>query len=234
MTMDRNIITSVIIPCYNSGKYLSEAIESVLKSNERSYEVIIVDDGSTDVSTLDMLIRLELEGYSILRQKNSGPAAARNAGARIARGEFLFFLDSDNKLRAGYIKKGAEIMTARPEVGVVHANANFFGSSVKPRFKPQEFDMDSILLRNYIDMCALVRKTTWEEVAGFDENPDLIGCEDWEFWIRVGQRGWKFEYIDEVLFDYRIRENSLSTLVESERRTKTVLYISARNMHQLF
>jgi len=230
-----NILLSVITPCYNSGKYLVEAIDSVIQCKQNDCEVIIVDDGSTDLYTLEVLNSLEHQGCKIVKQENFGPASARNAGVKNSNGEFLLFLDSDNKIRPEYIRKGIGVLRAKPSVGVVYAKANFFGIDLpKPRFTPMKFDFDSILIGNYIDMCSIVRKKVWEELHGFDENRTLIGYEDWEFWIRVGLSSWSFEYIDEILFDYRVRDNSLMAVIDTERKNKAVEYISHKHSSAIF
>jgi glycosyltransferase involved in cell wall biosynthesis len=209
---------SVIIPCYNSGEYLMEAVNSAKAYNDSNYEIIIVDDGSTDPTTVELLSRLNNGVCRVFHQENQGPAAARNAGVRESQGEFLLFLDSDNRIRPSYIPRALEILRSNAKIGVVYANPSFFGDSTIPRFQPQPFDLGSILFGNYIDMCAVVRKRAWEDGNGFDENRILIGHEDWDFWINLGLKGWGFYYIDDVLFDYRIRENSLLNHARDSRR----------------
>jgi glycosyltransferase involved in cell wall biosynthesis len=232
--MDK-VVISIIIPSYNSGKYLVEAIGSVTSQQHRNYEIIIVDDGSTDPETLELYNKLTVDSCRVLKQQNAGPAAARNAGVKVAQGEYLLFLDSDNKIRPGYIEKGIGILSNNPDIGVVYGKPHFFGSTTKPRFRAHKFHMNSILLGNYVDMCAVVRKKAWEDAEGFDENRVLIGHEDWEFWIRVGLKGWKFEFVDEVLFDYRTRENSLILNAQEDTRVQEMLeYVTRKHSIVLF
>ncbi len=201
-------IISVIIPCYNSGEFLLEAIESVEKYYDKNiYEIVIVNDGSTEENTIALLDKLKKKSYKVIQQENKGPAAARNTGIINSQGKFLLFLDSDNKIRPDYITKGIEVLSKNKEIGVVYGNPVFFGGNTERHFKPKEFDLKSIVHGNYIDVCAVIRREVWEEVGGFDENREL-SQEDWEFWIRVGKSKWKFSYIDEPLFDYRIRDSS--------------------------
>lgn len=208
--MENIPVISVIIPCYNSGAFIREAIESVEIHPDKSiYEIVIINDGTTDTYTLKILNELKKEGYTIIHQPNQGPASARNTGIRLAKGKYILLLDSDNRIRPAYIDKGIEIMNANEEVGVVYGNAHFFGDKEGISFKPRAFDMMSMLIQNYIDNCAVIRKLVWDELGGFDEDRVLIGHEDWDFWIRVGASRWKFFYIDEILFDYRLRKDSL-------------------------
>lgn len=203
-------VISIIIPCFNSGEFLPEALESIKACTDSDdYEVIIVNDGSTDHITLALLDELASAGYKIIHQENKGPAAARNTGVKASNATFLLFLDSDNKLRLGYISKALKILESSKEIGVVYGAPNFFGDTKEARFTPQEFSMYTILKDNYIDICAVVRREVWESVGGFDEERLLIGREDWDFWIMAGATGWKFHFINEVLYDYRIRCDSV-------------------------
>lgn len=225
-------LVSIVIPCYNSGEFLPDALQSVLASpRAAACEVIIVDDGSTDPPTLVLLQDLAGRGYQVIRQPNQGPAAARNTGIRASRGEYILFLDSDNKIRPAYVERGVAILDARPEVGVVHGDAAFFGDTTEPRFYGKPFSPYDIFQINYIDMCALIRKRAWQDVGGLDETRVLIGHEDWDFWIRVGAAGWQFHYLNEVLFDYRVRHDSLlKQATQADKFQKMLDYIYAKNI----
>ncbi len=202
---------SVIIPCFNSGDFLIEAIESVKHPDKSLLEIIVVNDGSTDLLTLRLLNSMENKGYKIIHQENRGPAAARNTAIRHSKGEFLIFLDSDNKIKSEYIDKCLAILKVNSKVGVVYGNPSFIGEINRDLFKPTKFDLRKLLRQNYIDMCSVVRKRAWESVGGLDENRLLIGHEDWEFWINLASKGWDFFYLNEVLYEYRVRKNSLIT-----------------------
>lgn len=203
------IILSIIIPCYNTGEYLSEALASVYAyTGNYTYEIIIIDDGSTDITTLKLLDSLS-EKHIVLKQSNAGPAAARNAGCKIAQGDFLLFLDSDNSIVPEYIDYGINNLLENHEAGVVYAKANFIGDASRGEFKVAPFDVKELLVSNYIDTCAVIRKKAWESVNGFDESPHFLTLEDWDFWLKLYEQGWKFVFIDKALFYYRIRKGSL-------------------------
>lgn len=226
-------LISVVIPCYNSGAYITEAVASVKASSFTSYEIIIVDDGSNDMHTLSVLRQLEQQECRLIMQANAGPAAARNAGVKAAHGKYVFFLDSDNKIKPDYLGKAEEIMSQDDSIGVVYARAVFFGDSTTPRFEPEPFDLDRILIGNCIDMCSLVRKKTFEEAGCFDEARVLIGYEDWELWIRLGLMAWRFHLIDEKLFFYRIREGSLMNSFDEIRKKEAVSYVMQKHAWHL-
>jgi glycosyltransferase involved in cell wall biosynthesis len=217
-------IVSIVIPCYNSGKYLPDALHSIeVYQNTPALQIIIVDDGSKDAETHRYLETLDHSCYKVIYQDNRGPAAARNTGVAVAESEFLLFLDSDNKIRPEYIDRGIEVLTAKPDVGVVYGNAEFFGKMLRPRFKSGPFDISTLLKGNYIDVCSMVRKKAFDDIGGFDESRILFGHEDWELWIRMFTKGWNFQYLNQTLFDYRVRENSLLMQKSEEDNLRGVL-----------
>ena len=212
MKMNR-IILSVIIPCYNDGKYLLEAIESVRKYKRKDYEIIIINDGSTDKNTIGVLKHLKKEGCLVIDQKHKGPSSARNNGIKRAKGKYLLLLDSDNKIEPKYIREGVKILEGNPDVGVVYSDVKIFGEEEKVK-KIIDFDFSTLLQYNYIDTCTVLRKDVWEDVGGFDVKLDKYTWEDWVFWIGVAKKGWKFYHIPEVLFYYRIRKDSRNKMAD--------------------
>lgn len=231
----REGVVSVITPCYNAGKYLRDAVDSVRAITDTPYELIVVDDGSTDSETLAYLDELRAAGTMVLDQKNSGPASARNTGVRNSSGEFLLFLDSDNMIKPEFLVGASEVMQSNPDVGVVYSRPQFFGiQEEETRFEVIPFGMDRLLVGNFIDMCSVVRRRAWEHIGGLDEDRRLTGREDWEFWIRLARAGWKFHFIDSELFRYRVRENSLTTAIDGGKNKEIVDYVSAKNHDIIF
>jgi len=214
---------SIIITCYNLGEYLEEAIESIKKyPNSDQYEVILVNDGSTDVKTNAILERIVLNDKTIqyINQPNLGLAKARNNGITQANGKYIIPLDADNKLRPEFIAKTISILDNSQDIDIVHGNAQNFGNKTnvwisKPFYFPE------MLLNNYIDACAGFRKKTWEELGGYDENMPVMGFEDWDLWLRMANSGCKFEYVNEIFFDYRVRDNSM--LVDAWQKRNILL-----------
>ena len=206
----KNHEISIIIPCYNSGEYLPEAIESVRTyAGNYTYEIIVIDDGSNDEKTLSVLENLkDTENITLLRQQNQGLSAARNAGCRIAKGEFLLFLDSDNTIFPEYIDLSINFLRKNPEFGVFYGQPEFIGDiNSRYGFDVDEFDIDEMLINNYIDACAVVRKTAFENVGGFDEQ--LRCFEDYDFWLSIYEKQWKFHFCKKTLYQYRILQTSL-------------------------
>ena len=202
---------SIIITCYNLGEYLEEAIASIKEySKNEDYEIILVNDGSTNLSTKAFLEKVVKRDRAIIyiNQPNLGLAKARNNGIRHAKGGYIIPLDADNKLRPEFIEQTITILDKNPDVDVVHGNAQNFGNR-NNIWKSKPFDFPEMLLNNYIDACAGFRKSTWEKLGGYDENMPVMGFEDWDLWLRMGIADCKFQYVDELFFDYRVRDNSM-------------------------
>jgi len=199
---------SIVIPCFNHGAMLREALASLEEvRNENLLEVIIVDDGSSEAETIRILKEVAEAGYKVVSQPNGGLGAARNAGIRRAKGEFILPLDSDNRLRRVYLEQGVSLLKQNPSLGVIYADAEYFGEKTG-RWQVQEFDLLSLIRMNFIDACALYRKALWEGVGGYDEQMPWMGLEDWDFWLRVACHGGSFFHLPAVGFDYRVRSDS--------------------------
>jgi glycosyltransferase involved in cell wall biosynthesis len=201
---------SIVIPCYNHGAMLREALASIEQvRNANLLEVIVVDDGSSEVVTGKVLSEAQEAGYSVVSQPNCGPSAARNTGIRLAKGEFILPLDSDNRLRDVYLNEGVSLLRENSSVGVIYTDIEHFGESSGPVQVP-EFDLLSLIRAGFIDACALYRKNLWEDVGGYDEHMPWMGVEDWDFWLHVAFHGGTFVHLPKVGFDYRVRKDSVS------------------------
>lgn len=215
-------IVSIIIPCYNQGHFLKDALDSITGCNSSLYELIIVNDGSTDELTVQYLNRLKEQGYRVIFQNNQGLPAARNTGIQASRGKYILPLDGDNKIRPAYISRAIEIMESNPAVGVVYGNAAYFGDQ-SGIWRMGEYNMQKLMIANYIDACAVIRRSVLDKVGLYDANLNKGGFEDWEMWLRISFAGYEFTYVDEVLFDYRVSSNSMSQKFNSN-------YANANNM----
>jgi len=224
---------SIIIPCYNDGVFLVEAVESVKQYPVKEfYEIIIIDDGSKDQKTLSNLKLLEKQGCQVIHKKNGGPASARNVGVKIARGKYILPLDSDNKIEIAYIEKAIAILEKKEVVGVVYAKPSFFGEDLSI-WKVREFDLETLFIDNYIDTCAIYKKVVWESVEGYDESRQILGWEDWDFWMRVALQDWEFHFIDEELFYYRLRKDSLIHHYSKEEMERMSNYLFSKPEYKI-
>ena len=202
---------SIVITCYNLGAYLKEALESIkLYSIPNDYEIILVNDGSTDSDTIQIVdaIESEYQDIIVINQPNTGLGKARNNGIRLAKGKYIIPLDADNKVRPEFIKHTIHILDSEENIAVVYGDAQLFGNK-SDLWKGKPFDINEMILNNYIDACAGYRKSVWEDLSGYDEKMPVMGFEDWDLWLRMGVRGYQFKYVDNIFFDYRVRENSM-------------------------
>jgi glycosyltransferase involved in cell wall biosynthesis len=212
---------------------LNEAVESVLAyKGEYSYEIIIVDDGSTNVSTIALLDEFKRKDILLICQDNRGPSDARNNGVKHSSGEFLLCLDSDNRINPRYIDEGVNVLRNNPGVGVVYARPEFTGDRTRTAFITGPFKIERLLVESYIDMCAVIRKKAWEDIGGLDEY--LRQHEDWEFWVRMYKAGWQFMYIDKILFQYRMRAGSLITQAQDDGNKKMISYLYTKHWDLLY
>src|SRR2546429_7087487 len=149
---------SIIIPCYNHGAMLREALASVEEvRNANVLEVIIVDDGSSESETTRILNEVAEAGHCVVPQPHRGPGAARNTGIRLAKGEFILPLDSDNRLGDVYLSEAVSLLKENPTVDVIYSDAEYFGEK-EGRWHVPEFDLLLLVRTNFIDACALYRK----------------------------------------------------------------------------
>lgn len=222
-------LLSVVIPCYNQSAYLEEAVQSVEALPVELYELILVNDGSTDPQALETLARMEQKGYRVIHQSNQGLPVARNTGMAAARAPYILPLDDDNRIHPDLAIRSVALLEANPDIGVVYSDCYLFGDRDEIR-RTGAFSLERLLVGNYIDACAVFRKSVWEQVGGYDVYLAHKGYEDWEFWLNTAAHNWKFQYIAEPLFYYRVRPHSmLSALTDPERRREVVRYIAAKH-----
>lgn len=222
-------IISIIIPCYNQGSYLEDALGSIAQFKDKDIvEIIIVNDGSTDNSTIEILKKLSEKGYTIINQPNKGLGAARNAGIRASHGKYILPLDSDNKIRPEYISESIALLDADPRLDVVYADAEYFGEKTG-LWESGGFNLQRLMLENYIDACAVIRKSTWERVEGYDENMPVMGYEDWDLWLRIAFQNGKFKYINKPMFDYRYSSKSMIRSLQKDKLKAIYEYLDKKH-----
>jgi len=199
-----NPLISIVIPVYNSGKYLQETIDSIksIKDNV-TYEIIIVNDGSTDQQTLSILEELKSKGFNVIDKINGGPASARNTGIIAAKGKYILPVDSDDKIRTGILEKPVDILESAPHIGVVYCDAWCFGDGHGEYIMP-EFSLTKLFYNNFFLVSSVFRKSIWEKLNGFDEALVLKGIEDWDFWLNIAVNDYKIFHLKEILYEYRI------------------------------
>jgi glycosyltransferase involved in cell wall biosynthesis len=202
-------LVSVVIPCYNYGRFLNEAIASVRAQTLRDIEIIVVDDGSTDDVTPGVLDALEIPDHphghppdlTIIRQENQGAPAARNTGIRAARGLYVCCLDADDTMEPTYLEKCVLLMEANAGVSLAYSWLRVTGAEERV-WRSESLDLDRLRYYNHVSISAVFRREIGLEDGGFCAAM-REGYEDWEFWLRVGARGYRGEVIPEMLVNYR-------------------------------
>ena len=223
---------SVLVPCFNHGRFIRETIDSILAQTLPDFEIIVVDDGSTDPDTRKALAQLAAERITVLTTEHRGLPAARNHAARHAHGEFCCAVDADDKLAPAWFEKAVRVLEERPDVAFVSHWLETFGDE-RWTWTPERCDLASLLARNAVNGAALVRRTAYDAVGGYDESM-REGCEDWDFWLRLVERGFQGAIIPEVLFYYRRRSDSMSRVMLDEERYRRPLDVLVRKHDAAF
>ena len=210
---------SVVIPCYNHGRFIEETLASVTAQTFTDWEIIIVDDGSTDIYTQDLLGNAQFSKCRIMRVANGGPSRARNIGIQAAAGRFILLLDADDKIAPTYLQKSYDTIKSDKEIGIVYCLAEYFGQRNGLWALPP-YSLAGILKSNMIFISALFRKSAFEAVGGFDETL-RYGTEDWDFWLSIIEKtGCRVVRLDEILFYYRkhkVKKNSRQSSIGRQR-----------------
>ncbi len=218
---------SIVVPCYNGGSFLDGLMASLAAQTFRDFEVIIVDDGSTDEQTRQVLRRLE-QHARVVRQENRGLPAARNTGFREARGEFVVPLDCDDLLEPPFLAETLSVLRSAPdEVACVFCHMRLTGEI--EGVLPRHFNRFDQLVLNQLPYCMLIRRSAWAAVGGYDETMRQ-GYEDWEFNIRLAEAGFAAVEIPEPLFVYRVSGQGM--LLSGSARKHGALWHAIRARHR--
>lgn len=209
-------MVSIIIPCFNSARFVGQAIESALAQTYTNLEIVVVDDGSTD-SSRDVIGSFDDQRMRYVYQENKGLAASRNTGIRLATGHFLTFLDADDKILPDKIEIQVAAAKVNPDVGLIYTDFCYFSEnelhqSVRPERRSQSGDMFVDLLGGstlIVVHAPLTRRKWIDQAGGFDES--LTALEDWDLWLRLSYTGCPFFYIDQPLALYRMTQGSMSS-----------------------
>lgn len=200
---------SVIMPCFNDGIYIQEAIDSVLNQTYQNIELIIIDDGSDDLETKRILKEISDERIKVLESFRLRPAGARNLGIQEATGKYILPVDSDDRIAPTYIEKAITVLENNKNIGVVYCYAELFGEQTGKWDLP-DYKFEHMLLDNIVFVTSMFRKEDWEQVGGFKTNMEH-GMEDYDFWLSILELGREIYQIPETLFYYRIKPQSRTT-----------------------
>lgn len=190
-------LVTIVTATYDDARYIHLPIESVLSQSYENFEMIIVDDGGTDRESLDILSAIRHPRIKIVRQKNKGLPGARNTGICAGTGEYILPLDADDRITSTCLRRSVDTLHANPDIAMVYGDLGLFGTDNRV-IPAGVFNTYRLLFGNYMPVGSMFRREAWESVGGYSE--EMMGFEDWEFWIKLVEKGWKFKKIDEVLF----------------------------------
>jgi predicted O-linked N-acetylglucosamine transferase (SPINDLY family)/glycosyltransferase involved in cell wall biosynthesis len=185
-------LISVIIACYNHGEYLPEALASIVEQTYKNWECLIVDDGSTDQSVLiaeKLMDKYANYSIKLLRKAHSGVIETRNLGLSQCVGQYILFVDADDRIHPNFLQESLEILQANTNIGFIYTDITEFGSRHQivshGDFQPAQF-----LQLNQVPITALFRREIYQQIGGFKKVMEA-GWEDWEFWLSAYELGWQ-------------------------------------------
>ena len=209
-----NPLVSVIVTCYNYEKYISTSIESVLNQTYKNIEIIVVDDGSTDLS--EKVIEKYIDKIKYIKQKNSGVSVARNNGIKKSNGTWVLSLDADDWINPHYIEDALKHIKDYKSVICARyfftdENLNYIEKTYpEGNINLNNCKLENIIQDNYITQTSLYSKKMWNKCGGYNEQ--LKRAEDWEFNVNMVSRGASVYYIEErePYLKYRYHEHGKS------------------------
>ena len=224
-------LVSFIIPYFNAGSTIQETIDSIFSQTYANFEVWIIDDGSTDLFSIEKLKEFENHPkINLLHQENEGPSVARNLAIANSKGEFIVPLDADDKIESSALTSSVDILSKDPKIGVVYGNLRFFGENDKVKIQ-ENFLLEKQLIWNQVAICCVIRKKLLDEVGFYDVHLSFLGLEDWEFWLRVGQTSWEFKKVETVHFNIRVESNSRTYQVANKNIDEIKKYVCQKHAH---
>jgi glycosyltransferase involved in cell wall biosynthesis len=206
---------SIIVPAHNAGVHIADTLASAVHQTYRHFEIIVVDDGSTD-DTAAIAESYGDRGVLLVSQANAGPTAARNRALSVARGDCVALLDSDDLWEPAYLETMVEFLGAHPETPIAFPDVRFFGESkfagrrfheVYPPNPPITF-AKLVSGASHICLDATIRREVFARVGLFDEN--IWSAGDFDFWLRALHEGCRIEPVPKVLGHYRRQTTSMS------------------------
>lgn len=213
---------SIIIPAFNQAKYIKEAVQSVLSQTYPDFEVVIVNDGSTD-NTGEILSTITDERFKVIWQPNAGLSAARNTGIRASSAPLISLLDSDDLFLPDKLEVLVSYLDTHPDIGMVAGGVQYIDQNSRAfqqvTVPGQKLGFPELLMGNPFVPCAVLFRRTWiDQVGMFDEN--LRACEDWDLWQRMAYAGCQFTWVEYLVAAYRFHLDQMTR--ESGRMRKAI------------
>lgn len=222
---------SVIIPCYNDGKYLNDTLQSVLDQPYQNFEIVLADDGSTDAGTLKLLKGIRQPKIQVFHKGHTGVSEARNYAIAKATGDYVLPLDADDLLGGVFLGKAVKILNENQQVKIVCGKVQMFGKRKGIKNLP-EYSMEMLLGQNTMSITSLFRKSDFLQTNGFNANMNK-GFEDWDFWISLLETGGEVRSLDVVALYYRIKKKSRNFSLSGEqmKRLRRQIYENHKSLY---
>lgn len=221
---DATKLVSIIVPAYNAERYLADAVQSALAQTNANVEVLVVNDGSTDgTGTLADALAAKDARVRVIHQSNGGLPAARNAGLRVARGEYISFLDADDVFLPEKSHAQAQFLDTHPECDLVYSDICYADEALRATrmhvrgVPPVPFGALYVYRNWFATTAVLLRASLVRAVGEFDES--LVGSEDWDYWIRCARHG-TFGYLPGAVALYRFHGDQMHRATEKMRRAE--------------
>jgi glycosyltransferase involved in cell wall biosynthesis len=227
---------SVVIPCFNYGRYLADAVESTLAGTLRDVEIIIVDDGSTDDSR-DVAQRLIDDhpeaAIELIAQPNCGaPGQVRNVGIERARGDYILCLDADDKIHPDFLRACVAALEAAPGAGIAYADLQMFDEADTLQQPPPTWNSRVECDCNFVGSASVFRRAAWDQVGGYETDLAMVGYEDWDFWVGCVEQGWTGVKAPGALWYYRVHGGSIySTHVRRDQELKARIVLKHPSLY---
>jgi len=198
---------AIIIPCYNHGEYVGEAVASALAQTLPASEIIVIDDAS-DEATKKACKALASDRVRVIRNPtNLGLSASRNRAIRETRSEAILPLDADDRLHPDFLLRTVSVLESSPGIGWVYTDCNLFGAK-EGFLEFPDYDLTMLLAHDVCLAPSLFRKKDWERVGGYDEN-FRVGQEDWDLWVSMAEVGLRGVRVPACLYEYRQHSESM-------------------------
>lgn len=204
-------LVSILMPIYNYGNRINQTLKSIFNQDYTNYEIILVDDGSTNEYVKLKLKQLEkVDRIKVIYKENGGPSSARNEAFKHSKGEYILPLDSDDMILPGYLKTCVNILKNNKNISPVYCDTHHVGE-INGIEKRPEWSKDRLIQGPFIVNCSMFNRESFEKVNGYDE--ELNGWEDYDMWLRMMKEGYIGKRIPKPLFVYfhHEKDNTVST-----------------------
>jgi glycosyltransferase involved in cell wall biosynthesis len=219
--MNSDPLVSIVLPTYNGSRYLEQSLQSIVNQTYSNWELILVDDASTDTTPelIAQWVKMDLRIRAVRNDRNRRLPGSLNHGFTFARGQFLTWTSDDNRYRPDALEKMLQCLRAHPAVGMVYASSSDIDEHGAIVREVVAEEPPLLTEKNVVRACFLYRSEVRQKVGDYDENFCLV--EDWDYWIRIA-RHYPLMNLRQNLYEYRWHPNSLTTTKQQQVRLAVI------------